>query len=65
MDNWERFCETLLPNKKDFYSNLIMEDITEADYKHPKRVWEDFEIKNWGQYNDLYVQSDILVLACI
>ena len=65
MDNWERFSETLVPNKKDFYSNLIMEDITEADYKHPKRAWEDFEIKNRGQYNDLYVQSDILVLACI
>lgn len=64
MDNWERFYETLLPNKKHFYSN-DNEHIREADYKHPNWVWEDFEIQNRGQYNDLYVQSDTLVLAGI
>ena len=40
-----------------------MEDITDADYKHAKRVWKDFEIKNLGEYYDLYVQSDTLLLA--
>ena len=34
MDNWERFDETTLPDKKAFYSNLNMEDITDADYRH-------------------------------
>ena len=64
MNSWKRFDETLLPEKKkDFYSNLNMEDITDADYKHAKRVWNDFEIKNLGCYHDLYVQSDALVLA--
>ena len=40
-----------------------MEDITDADYMHRKRVCKDFEIKNVGEYHDLYVQSDKLLLA--
>ena len=32
MDDWEKFNETSLPEKEDFYSNLNMEDITDADY---------------------------------
>ena len=40
-----------------------MEDITAADYAHAKRVCKDFEIKNLGKDNDLYVQSDTLLLA--
>ena len=39
-----------------------MEDITEADYAHAKRVRKDFEIKKLGEYYDLYVQSDKLLL---
>ena len=39
-----------------------MEDITDADYVHTKRVYKDFEIKNLGEYHDLYVQSDTLLL---
>ena len=45
MDNWEKFNETSLPEKEDFYSNLNMEDITDADYVHTKRACKDFEIK--------------------
>ena len=48
--------------KKDFYSNSNMEDITDADYMHAKKVWKDFEIKNLGEDHDLYVQSDTLLL---
>ena len=40
-----------------------MEDITDADYTHAKRVFKDFEIKNLGEYHDLYVQSETLFLA--
>ena len=66
MNSWKRFDETLLPEKKDFYSNLNMEDITDADYKHAKRVWNDFEIKSIGCYHDLYVQSDAIITGrCI
>ena len=40
-----------------------MEDVTDADYVHAKRVCKDFEIKNFGEYHDLYVQSNTLLLA--
>ena len=40
-----------------------MEDITDADYAHAKRVCKDFEIKNLGEYHDLYVQGYTLLLA--
>ena len=65
MDGWEKFNETSLPEKEDFYSHLNMEDITDADYAHTKRVCKDFEIKNLGEYHDLYVQSNTLLLADI
>ena len=50
-------------NIADFYNHLNMEDITDADYVHAKRVCKDFEIKNRGEYHDLYFQSDRLLLA--
>ena len=62
MDDWEKFNETLLPEKEDLYSHLNMEDITDADYAPAKRVCKDTEIKNLGQYHDLYVQSNRLLL---
>ena len=63
MDDWEKFNETLLIEKEDIYSHLNMEDITDADYKHGQRVCKDFEIKNLGEFFDLYLESDTLFLA--
>ena len=63
IDDWGKFNETSLPEKDDFYSRLNMEDITDADYVHEKRVCKDFEIINLGEYHDLYVQSDTLLLV--
>ena len=40
-----------------------MEDITDADYAHPKGSCKDFEIKNLGEHHDLYIQSNTLLLA--
>ena len=45
LDDWEKSNETSLPEKKDFYSHLNMEDITDEDYAHTKRVCKDFEEK--------------------
>ena len=61
MDDCKKFNQTTLPEKEKFYSTLRMEDITEANYKHEKRVCKDFEIKNWGEYH-LYLRSDALRL---
>ena len=63
MDDWEKFDETPILEKEDFCSHLNMDDITDADYVLAKRVRKDFEIKHLGQYHDLYVQSDTLLLA--
>ena len=63
MDSWEKFNETVLPPKKAFYSNLSIEDISDEDYAHAQKVSDVFEIKNLGEYHDLYVQSDTLLLA--
>ena len=61
MDSWENFDETTLPLKEAFYSNL--ENISNEDYAQAQKVWEVFELKNRGEYHDLYVQSDTLLLA--
>ena len=53
----------MLPEKEYFYSHLQMEDITDADYGHTKKFCKDFEIKNLGEYQDLNVPSDTLLLA--
>ena len=55
MDDWEKFNETTLPKKEGFYSNLNMEDITDENYMHRRRVCKVFEIKNLGEYHDLYL----------
>ena len=55
MDSWERFDETSLPDKKAFYSNLNMEDITDVDHRHAKRVFKNLSNKNLGDYQDLYI----------
>ena len=63
MDNWERFNEMSLPSKKYFYSNLNMENIDDIDYRHGNNIFKRFELKNLGEYHDLYFQSDTLLLA--
>ena len=63
MDSWEKFNETSLPSKKEFYSNVNMEDIDEIDYRHGNNVFKSFILENLGSYHDLYVQSDTLLLA--
>ena len=63
MDNWERFNETSLPSKESFYSNLNMEYIEDIDYRHSNNVFNKFKLNNLGDYHDLYVQGDTLLLA--
>ena len=50
-------------NKEDFYSDLNIEDVTEANYKHEKIVCKYFERQNSHKYHDLHVQSDTILQA--
>ena len=63
MDTWKRFNETSLPSKNHFSSNLNMENIDDIDYRHGNNVFKGFKLENLGDYHDLYVKSDALLLA--
>ena len=63
VDSFEKFNESQLPIKKDFYSILNNQHITDEDYHHAQNVWETFNIKTMGDYHDLYLKSDIILLA--
>ena len=63
VDDWEKFNQISLPEKKKNYNHLNMEDITDADYAHAKKVCKDYEIKNLGEYHDFCIESDMLLLA--
>ena len=63
MDDWDKFRETVLPPKEAFYSKLTMAGVNEEDYKHGRRVWAEFGINNLGEYHDLYLCTDVILLA--
>ena len=49
--------------KKTFYRELTLEEITDKNYAHAQKVFEELGLKNLGHYHDLYVQSDTLLLT--
>ena len=63
MDDWEKFNEVSLIENGHFYSHVTMDDITDANYVHAKIVRKDFETKHLGEYHELYVQSETLLLV--
>ena len=63
MVDWNKFDEEQLPYESNFYSGLNMEEISGIDYRHAEKVFNKFNIKNLGEYHDLYVQRDTLLLA--
>jgi hypothetical protein len=62
-DSLDKFNETQLPPKEAFYSNLNEESITDEEYQRALKVWETFDCKNFRQYHDLYLKTDVLLLA--
>ena len=65
MDSWDKFEEKRLPSKDEFYSKLNMSGISEKDHSHACKVWNEFGLKNMGDYHDLYLETDVILLANI
>ena len=63
MTNWDKFKETKLPPREAFYSKLNMAGVKEEDYEHVNRVWKEFGLKDLGEYHDLYLKTDVILLA--
>ena len=63
MTNWDTFKETKLPLREAFYSKLNMAGVREEDYEHACRVWKEFGLKDLGEYHNLYLKTDVILLA--
>ena len=63
MDSTTRFKEAELPPQEAFYSILNVEHLSDEAYQHAKNVWSAFSLKTMGDYHDLYLKSDVLLLA--
>ena len=63
MSSWDKFKETKLPPKESFYSKFNMVGVSSENYEHARKVWKEFEIKNLGEYRDLYLKTDVILLA--
>jgi len=59
----EKFNKTQLPSKEEFYSKLSGSHITDDDFEHAQKVWEHFGMKTFREYHDLYLKTDVLLLA--
>ncbi|XP_071580579.1 uncharacterized protein [Temnothorax nylanderi] len=65
VDSEDKLRETELPPREVFYSSLTDETASESDYEHATRVWRRFRVRDLGEYSDLYLKTDVLLLADI
>ena len=62
-DGPNKMDENQLPEKQAFFSHLTGENISNDDYEHAQKVWNSFNLQNLGEYHDLYLKTDVLLLA--
>ena len=63
MNSFKKFEDSRLPKKEDFFSIMNNEHITDEEYQHAQNVWNEFGLSSMGEYHDLYLKSDILLLT--
>ncbi len=63
MTGFSKLSDTCLPPKEAFYSQLTDSHISDSDYAHAQNVWETFGCKSMKDYHDLYLKTDVLLLA--
>ena len=63
MNSFKRFNENELPDKSKFFSSLKDSGVSEKEYDRAIKVWKVFKIKNLGEYHDLYLKTDVLLLV--
>ncbi|XP_073979977.1 uncharacterized protein [Rhodnius prolixus] len=63
VNSWKRLEENNLPPKETFYSTLMDSNIDEEDYNHAMKVWNHFKCSTLGEYSDIYLKTDVLLLA--
>ncbi|KAK3088565.1 hypothetical protein FSP39_020689 [Pinctada imbricata] len=63
MDSELKFSDTTLPGIQEFFNRLSEEHLSEDSYQHAKNVWQTFDMQDMGQYHDLYLKTDVLLLA--
>ncbi|XP_076383568.1 uncharacterized protein LOC143260866 [Megalopta genalis] len=61
--SYDKLSDTRLPPREAFYSELYDSEISDVDYRHASEVWSRFNIQTLGQYSDLYLKVDVLLLA--
>ena len=62
MNAFDKLNDEQLPSKEQFYSRLTEEDITNDDYNKAKQIWKHFDMKNMGEYHDLYFKNGCFII---
>ncbi|CAD6234317.1 GSCOCG00012387001-RA-CDS [Cotesia congregata] len=65
VDSWDKLNYTQLPDQHKFLSKLSNSNVSNKDYEHAQKVWNTFNIKTLGEYSDLYLKTDVLLLSDI
>ena len=63
MTDWDKFKEMKLPPREAFCCKLNMSGVGNEDYEHTNRVWKEFGLKDLREYHDLYLKTDVILLA--